>query len=422
MSNQRSEPVLVACPACGSQVANQAAVCPRCGQPVAAGHIPPQPHQSTAPHKVQKRPLTEWEDILRLLGMLTSRLRNWGSARMGTQSQKKLQPFTVTDKIKLGLLGLLAFLVLALIVIVPIINDNNANRISNVQTKQTVPLSTAKPIDTAAPTPKSDVKVTEAFQAEASRKGERIYKRIEAKYHLPVEFSWQAESINLAIPTKDWNSLTKEDQVNLSYYAEKLTLKIRANPKFYVDKYWHFMHFQGNSAPAYNYDSYVNAASILCSTCWKIDLGNPIYEDGKFDFEPDGTSPVTGATADAFRQSVEKEVSKSSDEKDKEESDKFAVSISFSEHLGKAKEVLSMNPNVESESYKLGYYLVARKHLKVIPKNAPEFAEAQELLKKVARPKARRRNMLQELCARGNGVDRCPKTNRQQVLQGLHKS
>jgi hypothetical protein len=147
------------------------------------------------------------------------------------------------------------------------------------------------------------------------------------------------------------------------------------------------MHFQGNSAPAYNFDSYVEAASNLCSTCWKIELGKPIYENGKFDFEPDGTSPVTGTTADAFRQSVEKKISKSSEEKDKEDSDNFAGSISFSEHLAKAKEVLSSNqdPNVRPESYHLGYYLVARKHLKVIPKNAPEFAEAQELLKEVAR-------------------------------------
>jgi hypothetical protein len=185
MTNQRSEPTLIACPACGWQVSSQAAACPRCGQPIAARHIPPQPHQSTTSHKAQKQPLTEWEDILRLLGMLMSRLRNWGSARLGTQSQKKLQPFTVTDKIKLGLLGILAFLVLALIVIVPIINDNNANRSSNVQTKQTLPLTTPKPIDTAAPTPTTDGKVTEAFQTEASRKGERIYKRIEAQVPHP---------------------------------------------------------------------------------------------------------------------------------------------------------------------------------------------------------------------------------------------
>lgn len=107
---------------------------------------------------------------------------------------------------------------------------------------------------------------------------------------------------------------------------------------------------------------------------------------GKFDFEPDD-AVVTGASADAFRQSLDKKLSKTSEEQDKEQSAEFSASMSSGEHLAKAKEVLSrnLNPNSSQETYKLGYYLAARKHLEVIPPNAAEFVEAQELLQEVTR-------------------------------------
>lgn len=157
MSNERSDPTLVACPACGSQVSNQAAACPRCGQPITAGHIPPQPHQRATPHNAQKRTLTEGEDILRILGMLTSRLWNWGSTQLGMKSQEKLQPFSVTDKMKLGLLGLLVFLVLTLIVVVPLLSDHNTNRHANNNNRvesgpsPALPSPTTLAIDSSSP-------------------------------------------------------------------------------------------------------------------------------------------------------------------------------------------------------------------------------------------------------------------------------
>jgi hypothetical protein len=323
--------------------------------------------------------------------MLASRLWNWGRAQPGMQSQKKLEPFTVTDKIKLGLLGFLVLLVLTLIVVVPIINDNNntnrqANNNNRVENKTNNKVSSDSPVQgSQLSLTKKETDLNDSAIRERVQRGEEIDKNLEAKYRFPVDFDWGAENISLLIPTKEWNSLPKEDQVNLSFYAEKLISDIRANPKPYVDKYWHFMHFQGNSAPAYNYESYIKAASNLCPTCWNIRLGKPIHENGKFDFEPDD-AVVTGASADAFRQSVDKKLSQTSEEQDKKLSAEFAASMSSGEHLAKAKEVLSRNldPN-SSQEYKLGYYLTARKHLEVIPQNAAEFVEAQELLQEVAR-------------------------------------
>lgn len=51
MSNQNDVPVLIACPACGSQVSSHASSCLTCGQPIAAsgGHPPPFQQSSSQP-------------------------------------------------------------------------------------------------------------------------------------------------------------------------------------------------------------------------------------------------------------------------------------------------------------------------------------------------------------------------------------
>ncbi len=164
MSNQSSEPTLVACSACGSQVSNQAVACPRCGQPIAPHSSQPQPYQSTARHKVQKRPLTEGDDILRILWMLAARLRNWAIKLLGMQSEEKLQPFSVTDKIKLGLLGLLVFLVLTLIVVVPIMSDDNTNRQANNNNRVETRPSPALPSPTTLATDSSSPDYQDGFK------------------------------------------------------------------------------------------------------------------------------------------------------------------------------------------------------------------------------------------------------------------
>lgn len=322
MSNQKSEPTLVACPACGSQVSNQAAACPQCGQPIAARyvHTPPQePKMHTLPSSpVQNRPLTEWEKAFRMLGLMAYRLQKNPSTQKVT-AKMGLTSLTALQKMWLVILAIVVGVIfLAALIEAPpnTATGNNGNKVDEKVTAES-PTHTSQ----ASPTVE-EIDLNNPVVLERARQGERIYKRVEAKYHLPVQFSWQAENITLSIPTREWNSLTKEDQVNLSYYAEKLTSEIRANPKPYVDRYWHFMHFQGNTAPAYNYESYIEAASKLCPTCWKIESGKSINENGRFDFEPNDTV-VSGATADAFRGSLGKELTKSNQEQDKEQSAEF---------------------------------------------------------------------------------------------------
>lgn len=258
MSNQRSQPILVTCPACASQVSNQAAICPRCGQPIATSNAYSSHFQSS----------------------------------QQTLHQPQNQSSVLDEKDRKGLMLAICVLVVFALGIIIAFNGNNDTG-SNVNTG-TSPPPTNKQTDLSNP----------EIEGRISR-GAKIYQRVETKYRYPVMFTWQGESISLSIPVKEWNSLTKEDQVNLSYYAEKLVSTVRANPAPYIDKYQRYMN---PSRDGYSvYDPTIQTASNLCPTCWKLVLGKPVYEKGKFDFIENETV-VNGATADAFRQQPDKKL------------------------------------------------------------------------------------------------------------------
>jgi hypothetical protein len=200
-------------------------------------------------------------------------------------------------------------------------------------------------------------------------------------------FGWQGADISLLIPIKEWNSLSKDEQVNLSYYAESFTQIISQNPRPFIDKWAQYVKaIEGDS---FNYDgltqgSFISQASSLCSTCWKITTGTvkgrEFYEE---------TTPVTGSNAEGFRQSQEKENSKTDKEKDAEEAVDFAASMSAAEHLDQAREALDSGYDPQKEYF--GNTELAKKHIKSIPSNAPEYKEAQALLKNVIKRERERK-------------------------------
>jgi hypothetical protein len=172
-------------------------------------------------------------------------------------------------------------------------NSNSAANISK-------PIVTASNTPIASPIPNQAETVDPAIIKSRTAKGEQIYKRITAKYGLPVMFGWQGADISLLIPIKEWNNLSKEEQVNLSYYAESFTQVVSQNPRPFIDKWAQYVKaIEGDS---FNYDgltqgSFISQASSLCSTCWKITTGTlkgrEFYEE---------TTPVTGGNAEGFRQ------------------------------------------------------------------------------------------------------------------------
>ena len=197
--------------------------------------------------------------------------------------------------------GLISVFILVLSFFQKSNNSNNsvAKNETNAVAKTTSPspILTSTPIANLAPN-QTDTADPAAIKSRTD-KGEQIYKRITAKYGLPVMFGWQAKDISLLIPIKEWNNLSKPDQANLTYYADSFTQIISQNPKPYIDKWAQYVKaIEGDS---FNYDglaaqSFISQVSDLCSSCWQITTGTvkgrEFYEE---------TTPVTGGNAEEFR-------------------------------------------------------------------------------------------------------------------------
>ncbi len=249
------------------------------------------------------------------------------------------------------------------------------------------PSAAESTVPNAPPIPNQVEQIDPAIIKSRAAKGEQIYKRITAKYGLPVMFGWQAKNISLLIPIKEWNSLSKQDQVNLTYYAEDFVREIASNPKPYVDKWAQYV--KAIEGESFQYDnltpqSFHSQVSGLCSSCWQITTGTlkgrEFYEE---------TTPVTGGNAEAFRQQ-EKEIAKTDKEEDAEESIDFAASMSAGEHLAQAKAALNSGYDPQNEHF--GNTILAREHIKAIRSNAAEHKEAQELLKAVVKRERERKD------------------------------
>lgn len=171
----------------------------------------------------------------------------------------------------------------------PILNSNSLAAISPTP----LPAASSSPIIV-------DLNTPEESQARIT-KGEQIYKRIESRTGLPVMFGWRAQKMSLLIPTSNWNKMSKEDQINLTYYAENLLQEIRKNPEPYVKKWVSYYKRTEQLEDGGEYDglyesSYISQVKNLCASCWDISLGQA-KRDGFYDEE----TPVKGTTVQNFR-------------------------------------------------------------------------------------------------------------------------
>jgi hypothetical protein len=159
-------------------------------------------------------------------------------------------------------------------------------------------ISTPAAAQNSRRTPNQAMTPAAVSPSERAQRGEKLFNTIAAKYKMIVEFGWQAKNVSLPVPTDDWDKLRKEDQANLTYYAESLVPAVRQSPRKYVDR-WR-QRVQNLELP---YEEYVAAASRLCDTCWQVEVGKPVKDiDGIWDVE--GKAAVSGETVASFRRAA----------------------------------------------------------------------------------------------------------------------
>jgi len=219
----------------------------------------------------------------------------------------------------------------------------------------------------------------------ATRRGENVYDTLTSKYHLPLAFHdglGNKMGFSMLLPLREWNNVSKQDQIALSFFAEHLVSLVRANPDPYVLGWQQFAGWPTDS----EYDDFIKKVARMCDGCWDITVGEIVKGDrGQPDFE-DSDAPVTSENAAQFRQSNQKAFAKSIKEQDADRAAEFAASMSPSDHLVKAKEAMETDydPGARPEP-RWGNTAAARSHLEAIPRKAPEYVEAQTLLREVAR-------------------------------------
>jgi len=198
-----------------------------------------------------------------------------------------------------------------------------------------------------------------AYPKERIQRGEKIYKSIEGKYKMPLAFTWMAKEILLRVPLDEWNKLSKEDQVNITLYAESLVPVVKAAPRKYVDG-WKRQAGELETSDA----AFISNVSQLCDRCWQVVIGKLAKDNGKFDIIEVET--IAGENADAFRQKDKKEITWTEP----------ANTMSPNQYLSGAKKLLGTNPEAASDDNIVRAY----SYLKAIPATAPEYKEAQLLI------------------------------------------
>lgn len=181
-------------------------------------------------------------------------------------------------------------------------NSKTANINQNTNTNQTVP----SPSATVSSTPfLTDLSTSESL--ERIKRGEVIYKRVSARTGVPIMFGWRARDITIPVSIGDWNGLTKQQQIDLTYYIEHLVDEIKANPAAYVTRWANYYKKTEHLESGGEYDglyesSYLQQVRNLCRTCWSVTIGKA-KSDGFYD----ESTPVSGGTVQKFRASAQKD-------------------------------------------------------------------------------------------------------------------
>ena len=140
MSDYHTNPTLISCPACNSKVSNQAASCPRCGQPIAASSVQPQPS-----HEASRQP----------------------------SYRPQARPLALEHKIGFGCLGVIVLL----IIIGSLLGRKNTDNVSRENTNAAAPKQTTTPQPSPSATPpNTDSPDYKAGLAKGVQEGQRWVK------------------------------------------------------------------------------------------------------------------------------------------------------------------------------------------------------------------------------------------------------
>ena len=93
--------------------------------------------------------------------------------------------------------------------------------------------------------------------------GERLYKRMRGAPK-PGLSNFSAPMIRLVVPRREWSSLSKNEQIDVTFYAESLVRRAKESPADYIDI--------PPSAPLYK--SALDHARNMCSDCWEVIAGD----------------------------------------------------------------------------------------------------------------------------------------------------
>lgn len=247
MDNQYNNASLTNCSSCQNLISRQALSCPRCGQPSRPTSYQQPQFQQNFPQPVPKK-----GGIGRTFGI--------------------------------GCLGLIGFFMIMGIISAVLIPKTNSST-QNQSSKENV----ITPMASKPPLPQEKV-----------QRGEALVRNANAKYGIDNYLidGLMSSRINVYLPVNEWRKLSKDDQINVSYYAESLIPLVRANPRKYIVQI-------PSDAPIY--ETLKKNASNMCETCWSVEIGSIVKTDaGKNTILGDEDSPVDGANATAFRQTTKK--------------------------------------------------------------------------------------------------------------------
>jgi len=118
---------------------------------------------------------------------------------------------------------------------------------------------------------------------------------------MPIMFGWRARDITIALTVGDWEALSKEQQIDLTYYVEHLLQDIKEDPVPYVTRWASYYKRTeqleaGGEYDGLNVTGYLQQVRQLCNTCWNITIGKAKRE-GFYD----ESTPVSGSSVEDFR-------------------------------------------------------------------------------------------------------------------------
>lgn len=111
---------------------------------------------------------------------------------------------------------------------------------------------------------------------ERARQGQAVYQGLltREKANLPQVYGMFGNgSLSLVIDQDEWAKLSRDQQVDLTFYVESLIPKARAQPESFIDV----------PSSAATFSGFVESAKKLCDDCWEVATGAP-RQDGSISY------------------------------------------------------------------------------------------------------------------------------------------